>query len=228
MYRYLSFDMFQTLVDVNQRIPHIWSKVYRERYTHEQAYRGARAVIEAYSAKYSEAVCAEAFIPMCELYLQSARMALRGSDIDADPGELVGHLIKEHANAPFYDEVPEVLRQLSGSYELLISSDSCHEMVDSILEKLPVRQVFISDDLLCYKADTRCRFFKRVLSETGAQPGEMLHIGDSAADIIGASACKIKTCLICRDDHPPAGVSPDYTVDDLRQLMGILREEQSI
>ncbi|MDK2943003.1 MAG: hypothetical protein PWP56_2516, partial [Acetobacterium sp.] len=44
-YRIISFDIFQTLVDVNERIPEIWRGILKDSYTDEKARQGAKAIL---------------------------------------------------------------------------------------------------------------------------------------------------------------------------------------
>ncbi len=44
-YRIISFDIFQTLVDVNERIPEIWRGILKDCYTDEKAMQGAKAIL---------------------------------------------------------------------------------------------------------------------------------------------------------------------------------------
>ena len=223
-YKILSFDMFQTLVDVNQRIPYIWRDIYRAQYTDELALESAKAIIKTYKSVYKQAISSTKFITMHDLYTECAHIALREGAYKVSARDVVTKLIRQHALAPFYEDTLECLSVYGKNHVLILSSDSCHEMVDGILEKLAFQHTFISDDLLCYKADLQGRFFDSILQQTGVLPKDILHIGDSEADIWGAQRSGIEACLICRDGKRPGGIDPDYTITSLHQLKDILQD----
>jgi len=63
-YKVISFDIFQTLVDVNERIPQIWKEILGDAYTKEAGQLGAGCIVKQIGPLY-EAVCRH-FIPMEE------------------------------------------------------------------------------------------------------------------------------------------------------------------
>ena len=215
--------MFQTLVDVNRRIPYIWRDIFGERYTYTLALEGAKAIVKTYQNMYKKAVASAEFITMRDLYTKCAHVALCGEGFNVSAPEVAAKLIAQHALAPFYEDTLECLFAYAKNHILILSSDSCHEMVDGILEKLPFKDIFISDDLLCYKADQHGRFFGKGLQKTGCSPDEILHIGDSPADILGAQKSGIRACLICRDETRPESIVPDYIITNLYQLKDIIQ-----
>ncbi|MNC23906.1 dUMP phosphatase [compost metagenome] len=65
--------------------------------------------------------------------------------------------------------------------------------------------------------------FNEVIAFYGVQPGEILHIGDSASDVLGAARADIRTCWINRTGSAwKHTVQPDYTVGNLEELYAIL------
>jgi FMN hydrolase / 5-amino-6-(5-phospho-D-ribitylamino)uracil phosphatase len=222
-FKIISFDIFQTLVDVNQRIPEIWQAILKGEYTEAKAFQGAKAILSSYPSVYEQATHSEKFLTMEQVYVECTERAALQTNFPVSPREVVHHLMVQHSRAPFYHEVPDCIRRLSKRYPIILSSVSSHLMVDEIIRKIDCSKVFISDDLRSYKADNRGRFFQTVLSQIDASPREILHIGDSTADILGASRAGIRCCWINRDHRKWTGnVQPDYTIHDFNDLAEIL------
>lgn len=218
-FKVVSLDIFQTLVDVNARIPDIWRAVLGDGYSGEAAAAGAAAIFSTYPAVYDKAVRSEKFMTMAEVYRECAEMAVKKACFKVSSEKLARELMLQHSKAPFYPEVPKALSRLKEAHRVVLSSDSSHLMVDGLLERFGCREVFISDDLECYKGDGRGRFFSLVLRRLGAAPDEVIHIGDSAADVLGARRAGIASCFLNRDGRPPRGdVLPDFTVRDLEEF----------
>ena len=62
--------------------------------------------------------------------------------------------------------------------------------------------------------------FLRALWYAGAEPADVLHVGDSLdKDVAGARAAHIRPVLLCRDGEPPAGVETIATLAELPSLL---------
>jgi HAD superfamily hydrolase (TIGR01549 family) len=115
------------------------------------------------------------------------------------------------------------MKMLKGKYRIILSSDSNHKMVDSLIKKFVYDELFISDDLGSYKASADGRFFGQVISRLGVKPSEILHIGDSISDIGGAHRAKIKSCWINRDKSVwKYDIKPDYIIKSLLDIDKLL------
>lgn len=222
-YKIISLDIFQTLVDVNKRIPQIWKAVLNSDYSDDKAYLGAKTLFKYYPSVYQKAVISNQFINMEDIFLECSKKALDEIAFSTTPEIIVNHLMQEHSYAPFYDEVLPYLNDISKKYPIVLSSDSNHTMVDNIIKKVPCKKAFISEDLCCYKEDSRGRFFNRVLDRLRINPSEIIHIGDSAADVIGANRAGIVTCWLNRRGRSwNNSIQPDYIINNLKDLSDIL------
>lgn len=220
-YEIISFDMFQTLVDVNKRIPDIWKGILKEKYTKEKGIAGANAVLENLSTAYKHSL--RPFHDMKEMFTDCARNAIPQIGYPVAPEDIAYHLMYQHGYAPFFEDTLPVLKKLRNDYRLILSSDSSHLMVDPLLQILKFEKAFISDDLECYKGDLNGRFFHIILSQLKMDASKILHIGDSSADFIGAHAAGIDCCFINRDHRTlHSSTKPDYEIYDLGELMDIL------
>lgn len=225
-YKVISFDIFQTLVDVNKRIPDIWRGILKDEYTEEKAAEGAKAVMGVLPEVYESAVQSEEFLTMEQVYLDCAEKAVKTMSFEVQPRDVVDNLMLQHAKAPFYPEVLECLHRLRKSYGIVLSSDSSHAMVDGLIESVPHDRAFISDDLQSYKGGPNGKFFHSVLQMLDIAPEEVIHIGDSPADVLGARRAGITSCLISREGQHWSGsecqIKPDILIRSFCDLDRIL------
>lgn len=222
-YKVISFDVFQTLADVNERIPDIWQGILKEEYTKDKAVKGAKAILKSYPDVYEKAVIGDKFLTMEEIYFECAARAMDMVDFDASSQDVAYNLMYQHSKAPFYAEVLECIKKLHQQYQIILSSDSSHLMVDELICNVDYDTAFISDDIRSYKGDKKGGFFNFVLSHLDVEPKQILHIGDSVADILGANKAGIDTCWINRDDRKWINdIVPNYIIKDLYDLMNIL------
>lgn len=222
-YKIISFDIFQTLVDVNQRIPEIWRGILKENYTESKAAQGAQAILGALPAVYESAVQSEQFKTMEEVYIDCAGKAVNNLNFKASPEEVAYNLMLQHSKAPFYHEALNCIRKIRHTYPIILSSDSNHLMVDGLIDKIEYDQAFISDDLKCYKGDKNGKFFRVVLNRLHLSPREILHIGDSSADVLGAHRAGIASCWLNRNNRKwNHAVQPDFIIRDLDGLETVL------
>lgn len=222
-YKVISFDIFQTLVDVNKRIPEIWRGILKESYTDEKAEQGSKAVLSTLPAVYENAVQSEQFRTMEEVYRECAQKAAEKLNFRVSPHDVAYHLMFQHSRAPFYQEVLDCIKKLRKSYRIILSSDSNHLMVDDLIGKVNVETVFISDDLKSYKGNQNGRFFQSVLSRLDTDPQEIIHIGDSSADVLGAYRTGITSCWLNRNGRQwTNAIQPDFIIRDFNDLENIL------
>lgn len=219
----ISFDIFQTLVDVNQRIPQIWQGILGEAYTREEGMRGARGILEHYPESLQKAITADRFYPMHEVYLDCVNHALQKTHLPVKAETVVEHLLYQHSLAPLYADVSECLERLHKKYRIILSSDSNHTMVDELLKNFVYDDLFISDDLRSYKESMDGGFFRQVIERIGVQPGEILHIGDSRSDVLGAYRIGVASCWLNREHRFwKHEIIPDYEIHALTELISLL------
>lgn len=222
-YKIISFDIFQTLVDVNKRIPDIWRGILKDEYTDDKAQQGAKAILSELPAVYENAVQSEQFRTMEEVYQECAEKAMEKISFKVPSQNVAYHLMYQHSKAPFYHEVLDCIERLRKKYKIILSSDSNHLMVDDLINQFAYDKAFISDDLKSYKGDKNGRFFRSVLSRLDAAPNEIIHIGDSSADILGAHKAGITSCWINRNDRKWSNpIKPDFMIRNFNDLIDII------
>jgi putative hydrolase of the HAD superfamily len=121
-----------------------------------------------------------------------------------------------------YPEVPETLRALHerGSGLIVVSNwdcSLCRWLEDAGLLEL-LDGVVSSGASGVAKPDPA--IFLRALWYAGADPANVLHVGDSLdKDVTGARAAHIRPVLLCRDGEAPAGVESIATLAELPSLL---------
>lgn len=219
----ISFDIFQTLVDVNKRALHIWSDLLGESYSEENNLLGTQAILSTYPKSLKKALESNRFSTMHEVYYDCAESVIKQTGFSITPEELIHILFHHHSVAPVYDDVLHCMERLKGRYKIILSSDSSHTMVDDLVNYFIYDELFISDDLLSYKADPEGKFFRQVVRRLGVKPAEILHIGDSISDVMGASRAGVKSCWINREQSVwNYETAPDYTIESLTEIEAIL------
>ena len=121
-----------------------------------------------------------------------------------------------------YPEVPDTLRALHERGNPLIAVSNwdcslCRWLEDAGLLDL-LDGVVSSGASGVAKPDPA--IFLRALWYAGAEPGDVLHVGDSLdKDVAGARAAHIRPVLLCRDGEPPEGVETIATLAGLPSLL---------
>lgn len=219
----ISFDIFQTLVDVNARIPFIWSGILGDEYTQDKGKHGAHCMYQCLGPAMKKAACSDNFVPMRDVFIDSATNSLLLSGMALAPHTIADNLIKQHAQAPFYHEVQATLDRLSEMYPIILCSDSNRNMVNLLMGQIPHSQEFISEEIGAYKGDAQGRFFQKVLSMLDVPPETILHVGDSPSEILGAKNAGMQACWLNRGSHEwTEKIQPDYIIASLDELLTIL------
>ena len=131
------------------------------------------------------------------------------------------------------DKLEDFFRLISNQYPFKIGFDSCS--VSGLIENVDLNSnfiepcesarfsAFISEDLKSYKGNSKGVFFNSILDHFNVIPEQVLHIGDSSSDIIGASKLNIDTCWINRHEYKKHfEIVPTYEIKSLEELYPIL------
>lgn len=121
-----------------------------------------------------------------------------------------------------YPEAKAVLEALEKQVPLCIGSitDTAPLQQDLRRGGLPIKKLFTSESLRCYKPAPR--FYTEILRQLGLKPQEALFVGDSLTnDVAGPQAAGIPACWVNRKGEHPRAFAPRYTVSDLTGLLPI-------
>ena len=145
--------------------------------------------------------------------------------VKVEPEKIVHHLCIEHSRAPYFPEVKEILDWLKKHYCVILSSDANHTMADPVIQTVQPEYTFLSDDMQCYKGEMGGRFFSVVAKQLGVAPEEILHIGDSSHDVLGAKMAGVGAVWLNRTAHTwNHTMKPDYEISSLEDMTTILGE----
>lgn len=133
-----------------------------------------------------------------------------GSSSDA---EVLSEMMFDHwRNPPIFAESKEFFKKCPLPIYIVSNIDRCDISEAVSFHGLNPNGIFTSEDARSYKP--RAELFQLALSETGMNPHETVHIGDSlSSDIKGASALGINTIWLNRSGRQvPDGIT---AADDL-------------
>jgi HAD superfamily hydrolase (TIGR01549 family) len=220
----LCVDMFQTLVNVNTRIPFIWQRILKDKYSEARAYECAKSVRKNvfYGFHESASNCRE-FIDLKTMFKPFFQTVLKEMNISFDADEAVKIFMDEHTKATPYDDVKNFFELLENTMPICLVTDADYEMVMPIIKNYRFDEIFISEKSMSYKNEPKSKIFKDVLRHYSISPEKVLHIGDSSSDIVGANRVGMKTCWINREDvtwnyYP----YPDYIIKSLNEIEKIV------
>jgi 2-haloalkanoic acid dehalogenase type II len=132
----------------------------------------------------------------------------------------------EHVRrAPLYPEAREAVRLLAGRCRLAVVSDADDDVLMPAWEAagLPVELVFTSERSRSYKISPEGRVFREAFAGLGVEPHEVVHVGDSRSDVVGARRAGATPLWLARDGRPwQHGGAPPMVARDLDEAAGII------
>lgn len=223
-YELICIDMFQTLVDIDIRIPFIWKRILRENYSEHISKKCAKLVELKVINKFHEYVTlSEEFSSLKSIFEPSFFEISQEIGINFDSKDAVNIFMDEHGNAQIFEDAIQFFQILGDSFPICLVSDADTEMVTRLLDIFKFDKVFISESVKAYKNEPNSRIFKEVLKHYNVDPGKVIHIGDASSDILGANKNGIKSCWINRQGREwKHSIEPDYTVRSLVEVIDII------
>lgn len=222
--------MFQTLVNINTRIPFIWKRILRDKYNETLAFECAKSVSRnVINGFHQNASSNREFVNLKTMFRPFFKTVLEEMNISFDAEEAVKIFMNEHTKAAPYDDVEGFFSLLGDALPVCLVTDADYEMVLPLLRKYNFNEVFISERVMSYKNEPNSRIFKEVLKCYSIDPNKVLHIGDSSSDIAGANRVGIKTCWINRENREWSySPNPDYIVRSLNEVVNIIGDDYGI
>lgn len=223
-YKLICIDMFQTLVNIQSRSNHIWKRILQDEYSEDLKTKYVRIVgkevVNKFHAELSQSIT---FRNLKEIFFQSFIEIFEQEGVDYCPKIATEIFIDEHNKAELYDDSIQFITQAKQKYEICLVSDADIEMVKSHIEKMEFDNIFISETTKAYKGNPNGKMFESIIEHYNLNPKEILHIGDSSSDIIGANSKKIDTCWINRHDYKKKfDIIPTYEIQHLSELNKVL------
>lgn len=221
-FQVISLDMFQTLVNVNSRLNQIWGAILAEQFRPEKAGGHSTALQTRFMEEWTRSKESEVFLLLRDIYGRSFELLFREYGLACSHQEAAEILFREHRLAHLYADTPEFLVTVARRYQLCITSDADDAMMPDFYRSYGAR-LFTSEQCLSYKNDRGNKIFKDLIRYYQVPPGDILHIGDSKSDVLGAKREGIAACWLNRTgqtwEHEQ---KPDYKVGSFAELAGIL------
>ncbi|WP_340022962.1 HAD family hydrolase [Paenibacillus sp. FSL K6-1096] len=226
-FRIISLDMFQTLVNIQGRRAEVWKPLLKQEFSEARSLELGSQLLKGYYTAASAAREAGTFISSREIYYIGFQSISQKYGLDYDSTQAVDNLFAQHRLSEMYADTLAFLERICGEYQVCIVSDTDELMLPEFYRNYPIT-LFTSEAYQSYKNDSQNRMFTEVIAHYGVEPGQILHIGDSAADILGAARAGIRSCWLNRDGQQwQHEVKPDYTAETLDEVYTLLCGKQS-
>jgi putative hydrolase of the HAD superfamily len=220
-YKLISFDMFQTLVDVNTQKERVMKAVLGDDYSVEKGdslWRDANHFVFSYFHGLHNHP--EGFVEILRIFERCYAELFPKYNVKLNPGTAARVLAKAHGKSLFYDDSLPFLEKVQQHHQTCLISDTDLIMIEEILCKVHFDKVYISEKYGTYKFDPLGTLFKVALDEFKIKPHEMLHIGDGYSDIVGAKRAGADAAWINRREAAwNYEVKPDCIVTSLLELL---------
>jgi putative hydrolase of the HAD superfamily len=220
-YKLISFDMFQTLVDVDTQKERVMKAVLGGDYSLEKGdslWRDANHFVFSYFRGLHNRP--EDFVGILRIFEQCYAELFPKYDVKSDPVTAARILAKAHGDSLFYEDSLPFLEKVQRSHQTCLISDTDFIMIEEILCKVRFERVYLSEKYKAYKFDPLGTLFRAALDEFKIKPHEMLHIGDGYSDIVGAKRVGADAAWINRREaiwsHE---VKPDFVLTSLLDLL---------
>jgi 2-haloalkanoic acid dehalogenase type II len=219
-YKLVSFDMFQTLVDVESQKYEVMKAVFGEAYTKEtadQLWEDSNNYVYAYFHRFN--VDKEDFKSILNVFTDCYSELFPKYGIKINPYMGATILAKRHNDALFYPETRNIIEDIKEKYKICLISDADTIMIKDILKQFYFDKVYISEDYREYKSNVKGTMFKLAINEFGIKPYEMIHIGDGYNDVVGAKKAGADAIWINRNNREwKHTIKPDYIVNSLSEI----------
>ncbi|WP_310832747.1 HAD family hydrolase [Paenibacillus pedocola] len=221
-YKVISLDMFQTLANIQDRRAYVWKPILQQDYSEERALALGSMLLSSYHMLASEIRNNGDFWTSKEIYSRSFQLVFKQYGVDFDFLQAVEILFEQHRLSTLYEDTERFLQRICAKYQVCIVSDTDELMLPNFYQNYPVT-LFTSEMHKSYKNDSRNIMFQEVITHYGVEPGQIIHVGDTASDVLGAARAGITACWINRDKADwQHAVKPDYTVTTLDELYELL------
>ncbi len=223
-FRVVSVDMFGTLVNVGSRKYLVWRTFLKDRYTDELAeeYWG-RATDLVFQYFEDQVIQKRQYIPPKAIFETCYSKLFSEIALDFNPKEAAQVLAHQHSFSTPYGDAMLFLDSVGKEYPICLSSDTDEDMLGSLKQLYPFDNIVTSERLESYKTSSDKRFFSEIINHYGVRPKNIIHIGDSSSDIVGASEAEIVTCWLNRNDRIWShDIKPDYEVKSLIEAASVL------
>jgi FMN phosphatase YigB (HAD superfamily) len=223
-FKVVSVDMFGTLVDVNSVRHNVFRILLKNRYTPELADKCWDRASELVFQYYQEKIIRDReYVPLKLIYEMTYTRLFAEIGLDYNPKEAANILARQHSSSTPFGDTLLFLNAVGKVYPVCLSTDTDEDMLGPLRKIYPFCKVFTSEEIGAYKTSADNRFFSEVIQHFNVGPEDIIHIGDTSADIIGSGEAGIVSCWLNRkNNNVPKGTRPDYQVKSLVEAASLL------
>lgn len=148
---------------------------------------------------YVQAASSSVFQTERAIFTSRIQYFLNRYNLSVSAEKMVDEALYIACNRSTYPDVLPLLHALSHHYSLSIASNTDNTVIETVLKRhpLPVRSVFTSEDLQCYKPSPA--FYFRILNRLQCDPSQCLFVGDRyEEDVNGPSSAGMHAVLLNR------------------------------
>ena len=221
----VSVDLFDTLVDLSTGRHTLWHTFLGESSTPARVEQ-AWALTTQMLFTALDQLNATATYQSLHAVLQACYTEVFARlQVTFDPEEAARVAARYHAQRPWFPEAVPWLEDMRRRYRLCVASDADEAMVGEHVRRYPFDRCFTSESLRVYKGDAQNRFFAAIVRHYALAPGQILHVGDTPAEIVAAQRVGLQTCWVNRSARSwPYERPPTYEVSSLAALGALLEE----
>jgi len=227
-YKLICIDMFQTLVDITTRNEMIWKRILKDKYSEENRLFCSKLFNEKVILNFHSLTNNNEFKKLSEIFMPFYKEVSKETKLEFCEKNAVDIFIDEHNNSELYDDSLLFFQSLNKKIPICLVSDADELMIENLKTFFNFDKIFISEHSQSYKSSNNSKIFKDVLNEYNLSPKEILHIGDSLADISGANRIGIDSCWINRKNldwkHKE---KPTYIIESLTEILKIIKEKNN-
>jgi putative hydrolase of the HAD superfamily len=218
-------DLFDTLVDVSTGRHALWQTFLGAPSTPTRVEQAWTLTNQVLFTALDQLNTAATYQSLHALFQACFTEVFARLQVVFDPAEAARVAARYHAQRPWFPEALPCLEALRRRYRLCLASDTDEAMLGEHVRQYPFDRCFTSERLRVYKGDAQNRFFEVIVRHYTLTPGQMLHVGDSPAEIIAAQRVGLQTCWVNR--HGRAWLHecpPTYEVASLEALVSLCGE----
>ncbi len=218
----ISLDMFQTLVNVNSRREYVWRPILNGFFTSDLAEQCGERLLELFWDHSNDLRATKQFHLTQDIYKRCFESLFKEKGMTYDPLEATRILINEHTHSELYEDTVGFLEGIVNKYKVCIVSDTDEAMLPKFYLDYRLR-IFTSEQYQSYKNDDHNAMFKQLLLTYRVNPSQVIHIGDSISDVVGAKREGIVSCWLNRERRSWGHeVKPDLVIHSLGDLDTLL------
>ena len=229
-YEVVSVDMFGTLADLSSVRENMWREILGKEYTpnlaEEYWNRASNLLYEFFETKIMKE---GQYVPPKSMFFHCFSILFAEKGISANPEEATTIFTRHHSRSGLFNDAQLFLISVGREYPVCLSSDTDEDMLGPLRDIYPFDKVFTSEEIGAYKTGSDGRFFKALVAHYGIKPEFIIHVGDTIADIAGASQAGITTCWLNRTGRTwPYEVKPDVELSSLLEFAEILNVDVNL